>query len=125
MAVYLIESFNKALTVIANNIKVAGPSYRGDRYPEYDPLQINESKFDDTLRFKNYEITADGDTINVEWISQDIPEEFTVLDDFYKEVIRAIKTNLKKNNYKDSVEVNIHISDRYDTFDDNYQITIS
>lgn len=81
-------------------IDVAGPEYRGAPYPRFNPKKINESKFEDGLRAKEWEtcITSDktGEikTGEISWKSQ-VDEDPT--EAWENEVKRAFAANgLKK-----------------------------
>ena len=75
-------------------ISVNGPEYRGAPYPEFDPLKINESAFEDDLRGKEWAAYICDGVGYVKWLSQ-LEEHAT--DKWDAEVMRAFKANGLKN----------------------------
>lgn len=69
------------------------PDYYGAPYPRFNPYAINESEFEDNVRYKDYEITFCPKTqnVNVEWKSQN---DCTTHDRFDIELIRVFKNVL-------------------------------
>lgn len=94
---------------------VACPKYRGAAYPKFDPAAINESKFSDALRFKDFNTDfmcdPDGEisTVEIDWMSQDWDENG--IDGFKAEIERCFR----HIGYLGNVE--IHVYDR-DGFED-------
>ncbi len=75
-------------------INVIGPEYRGAPYPKFDKMCINESRFDDELRGKDWNAYIENGVGHVRWLSQE-GEDPT--DRWESEVKRAFKANgLKK-----------------------------
>lgn len=69
---------------------VNGPKYRGAPYHKFDPAAINESKFSDELRFKEYDCNIDDNGhLVIEWKSQSWDEDG--IDGFVNEVKRCLK----------------------------------
>ena len=73
---------------------VVGPEYRGAPQPKFDKFAINEGKFADKFRFKEYDWTIDEDTNEMyfEWITQGCYYERDEVDAFLTEVSRCIQT---------------------------------
>ena len=89
---------------------VCGPTYRGGAYPSFDPYAINESKFADELRFKefttDFEEAKDGvDTITISWTSQNWNDDG--ISSLVKEIIRCFESIGFVGN------VVLHLRDRY------------
>ena len=49
---------------------VESPEYRGAPQPPFNPKAINESRFDDDMRFKEYEWKEEDGDIVLYWTSQ-------------------------------------------------------
>ena len=76
-------------------IDVAGPMYRGAPYPRFNPKKINECKFEDGLRAKEWEICITSNkTGKISWESQ---EDEDPTEAWENEVKRAFKANGLKN----------------------------
>lgn len=75
-------------------IDVIGPEYRGAPYPAFDKMCINESRFDDELRAKEWNVYIENGVGYVKWLSQD-GEDPT--DRWESEVKRAFRANGFKN----------------------------
>lgn len=72
-------------------IDVARSEYRGAPYPAFDPKKINESKFEDGLRAKEWETLIISDwTGEISWKSQ-VDEDPTIA--WEREVKRAFAAN--------------------------------
>lgn len=71
-------------------IDVSGPEYRGAPYPEFDKMCINESRFDDELRAKEWNAYIENGVGYVKWLSQE-GEDPT--DSWETEVKRAFQAN--------------------------------
>lgn len=75
-----------------------GPAYRGAPYPEYDPLKINEAKFQDEWRAKEVKfqkgIEKDGSvSLCISWCSQGVGTDNG--KSFFTEVCRMVAENAK------------------------------
>ena len=79
------------------NIDVACSEYRGAPYPKFEKKSINESAFEDGLRFKECEAYVKNGCGFVWWLSQ-IDEDPTVA--WEREVMRAFKANGLKSKSK-------------------------
>lgn len=100
--------FNRFL----DKIKVNGPAYRGARGPELNKLAINESKFPDNMRMKEYHIDQDSeDKATLYWTTQ---EPFTDEDavKFEEEVIRAITAARSFYNYDHPFSIDLSVKAR-------------
>ena len=75
-------------------IDVACPEYRGAPMPEFDPKSINESRFEDDLRFKNYDAYIDRHVGYVNWLAE---ANSNPSDAWEAEIKRAFKANGLKN----------------------------
>lgn len=78
------------ITQLQKSIKVIGQSYRGASYPQFDPKAINESRIPDTMRFKDYDVELEGNTIHIYYKTQE-PYTNSQLSDFKREFKRAIE----------------------------------
>lgn len=88
-------------------IDLAGPAYRGAPYPKFDPLKVNESKFEDDLRAKEWsiELNSSKKSGSVFWLSQ-LAEDPT--ESWETEVKRAFK----KNGLKPGSKVHVKFGSR-------------
>ena len=73
---------------------VCAPSFRGDFPPPFEPKAINESRFADELRYKEFTIdfeeAKDGvDTVTIKWTSYGWNDDVNSL---VKEVIRCFES---------------------------------
>ena len=84
-------------------INLAGPAYRGAPYPEFDPKKVNESKFEDDLRGKDWsiELNHSKKSGSVFWLSQ-LAKDPT--ESWEAEIKRAFKANGLKSNGKINVK---------------------
>lgn len=98
---------------VIENIRVNGPQYRGARMPDFNKYSINESKFVDRLRFKNYTITYNKGEVIIDWISQEPVTSNEALIGF-KEFCRAIKDTVEYlcKDFEGSLKVYANIYDR-------------
>ena len=71
-------------------IDVLGPAYRGAPYPAFNEMRINESRFEDELRGKQWDARIENGVGCIEWLSQ---EEENPTDRWENEVKRAFKAN--------------------------------
>ena len=94
---------------------VATPKYRGAPAPKFDEFAINEPKFADELRFKDYKIDfiegVDGssDKINIDWTSYEWAGSEGV-DSLVAEITRCFK----KIGFNGNVVLNIWKRDEQD-----------
>lgn len=104
---------NDKLKSVIEGIRVNGPQYRGGRMPDFDKYSINESKFVDGLRFKNYRITYNKGSVSIDWISQEPVTSDEALIGF-KEFCRAIKDTVEHfcKDFEGSLKVYATMSDR-------------
>lgn len=74
---------------------------------------INEASIPDNTRNKSYEFDIDEND-NIVWITWITQEPFTSseADKLAKEIVRAIRYNLKENNFDEKVNVQIEITAR-------------
>ena len=107
--------YNSGLKEIIEGIRVNGPQYRGARMPDFNKYSINESKFVDRLRFKNYTITYNKDDVIIDWISQE-PVTRDEARIGFNEFCRAIKDTVEHfcKDFEGSLKVHATMSDRYD-----------
>jgi len=70
--------------------EVIGPTCRGAAYPEFDPAGINESKFEDACRYKEYDVSFNEkhQTIKIDWKTQ---EDCSHHEKFVEELVRCFK----------------------------------
>lgn len=80
------DAYANMLDYISSRFYVAGPRWRGDSYPEFDPFEVNESEFPDNLRAKFYDCEVVDNHIEITYITQ---EPFT--DDEVQELVREIE----------------------------------
>lgn len=101
------------LKFIIEGIRVNSPQYRGGRMPDFDKYSINESKFVDGLRFKNYRITYNKGSVSIDWISQEPVTSDKALIGF-KEFCRAIKDTVEHfcKDFEGSLKVFATMSDK-------------
>ena len=79
------------MNYVKKYIGVACPKYHGAPMPKFDPKFINESKFEDDLRFNDYKAYIDGGQVGyVKWLAQ---ENSNPSDAWEAEVKRAFKAN--------------------------------
>jgi hypothetical protein len=73
---------------------VNGPEHRGAPLPVFDKFAINEGKFADKFRFKEYDWAIDEDTneMHFEWITQGCYYEQDEIYEFLTEISRCIQT---------------------------------
>lgn len=104
---------NDKLKSVIEGIRVNGPQYRGGRMPDFDKYSINESKFVDRLRFKNYRITYNKGNVSIDWISQELVTSNEALTGF-KEFCRAIKDTVEHfcKDFEGSLKVYATMSDK-------------
>ena len=86
-------------------LDVLSPEYRGAPFPAFDPAYINTSELPDNMRPKEWDIAADGDTCEIEWLTQ---EPWTRAN--LKQFIAAIKQAFKRNGCTGTIK--LHIDDR-------------
>ena len=104
---------NDKLKSVIEGIRVNGPQYRGARMPDFNKYSINESKFVDRLRFKDYTITYNKGDVVIDWISQEPVTSDEALIGF-NEFCRAIKDRVEYlcKDFKGSLTVVAYMSDR-------------
>lgn len=107
------NTLDDKLKSIIEGICVNGPQYRDDRIPDFNKYSINESKFVDRLRFKNYTITYNKGQVIIDWISQEPVTSNEALIGF-KEFCRAIKDTVEHlcKDFEGSLKVYATMSDR-------------
>ena len=86
-------------------INVLGPAYRGEPYPAFNEMCINESRFEDELRGKNWDARIENGVGHVEWLSYS-GEDPT--DRWETEVKRAFKAN----GLKDGAHIEVKFGSR-------------
>ena len=86
-------------------INVLGPAYRGAPYPAFDEMCINESRFEDELRGKNWDARIENGVGHAEWLSYS-GEDPT--DRWETEVKRAFKAN----GLKDGAHIEVQFGSR-------------
>ena len=91
-------------------LKINGPKFRGDEYPEFDENSINEREFADEMRLKHWDIQIEGDKLILNWVTQ---EDFTTYQFyiFLEEIKRYFKL-VKPENIK-YIKVNAYNRDTY------------
>lgn len=106
--------YNSGLKDVIEGIRVNGPQYRGGRMPDFNKYSINESKFVDGLRFKNYTIRYNNGNVVIDWISQEPVTNDEALIGF-NEFCRAIKDTVEYlcKDFEGSLNVHATMSDRY------------
>ena len=86
-------------------INVLGPAYRGAPYPAFDEMCINESRFEDELRGKQWDARIENGVGCIEWLSYS-GEDPT--DCWETEVKRAFKAN----GLKDGAHIEVKFGSR-------------
>ena len=86
-------------------INVLGPAYRGAPYPAFNEMRINESRFEDELRGKNWDVSIKNGVGHVKWLSQ---EGENPTDRWETEVKRAFKAN----GLKDGAHIEVQFGSR-------------
>ena len=86
-------------------INVLGPAYRGALYPAFNEMRINESRFEDELRGKNWDVSIKNGVGHVKWLSQ---EGENPTDRWETEVKRAFKAN----GLKDGAHIEVQFGSR-------------
>lgn len=71
-------------------IDCAAPEYAGAPYPEFDPLAINESRFERDCRFKEFNAGITGGKAKLLWKSQEAERPTPAFDE---EIRRAFLAN--------------------------------
>ena len=82
-------------------IDVLGPAYRGAPYPAFNEMCINESRFEDELRGKWWDVFIENGVGHVMWLSQ---EGENPTDRWETEVKRAFKANGLKDGARIDVQ---------------------
>ena len=90
---------------MSKTINVLGPAYRGAPYPAFNEMRINESRFEDELRGKNWDARIENGVGHVEWLSYS-GEDPT--DRWETEVKRAFKAN----GLKDGAHIDVQFGSR-------------
>lgn len=102
-------------------IKINGPKFRGDRYPEWRKDMVNEEEFADCMRCKSWNGELDGDTYKLEWVTQEDFGEYEFYT-FMMELERYFNDN-KFDGIK-KVEVKCYCRDTYPQIKEVGQINI-
>ena len=79
------------IEIIQNQFEIDGPAYRGGEMPPVRSLAMNESKYNDGLRFKDWSWYESKSKLIMNYEAQ---ETTTGYEEFIKEFTRVI------NNYK-------------------------
>lgn len=97
------------------------PSYRGAAMPPYDEEKINESNFNDSIRYKEYDYkVSNKHYASLIWVSQEPCDgNYT---DFKEELTRYFKYMANKCNMTESFTIEVNLSDRDDC--ENYTFYI-
>lgn len=100
-------------------INVAGPEYRGASVPQFDPKSINESKFEDGLRYKecNAYIDIDDQIGYVRWLAQENDNPSYAWE-------TEIKRAFKENGLKDGSTIHIEFGSIDTGYAYKYDMTI-
>lgn len=98
-------------------IIVACPAYRGASVPQFDPKSINESKFEDDLRYKEYNAYIDGQVGYVKWLAQENDNPSYAWE-------TEIKRAFKENGLKDGSTIHIEFGSRDTGYAYKYDMTI-
>lgn len=96
---------------------VNGPSYRGAPYPPFDKYAINESAFDDELRYKNCDFEVRNGILYIDWISQEWADPHGKFDNEVRRCLNAI-------GFKGDVVVNIASRDGFDDEQETYTFSV-
>lgn len=78
------------MNYVKKYIDVAYPEYRGAPMPEFDPMSINESRFEDGLRYKYCDIYIDRQVGYVNWLAE---ANSNPSDAWESEIKRTFKAN--------------------------------
>lgn len=106
----LKESLDQ-LEKIAARFKVNAPSHRGAPMPSPVKAAFNVSAIPDNMRPKYYDVTADGDAIRFEWITQE-PFNYSDVEVFIAELERVMMYLAKEVAIKDVFKVIFEIKAR-------------
>ena len=103
------------------HMQVKAPSYRGAPYPEFDPDYINESRFDDELRYKEvYFDWTQPDTLTITWEAQGYVDNPSSL---LEEIRRWLENAHEKTDpTQPTVFISLVLSNREGTMDDVFII---
>lgn len=96
-------------------LTVNGPRYRGDPQPQRIDTGINETAFDDNLRFKeHYTDRIAPDTICLKWVSQAWPKKDAHEEciKFCNEVARCVKEVATLANLEEQIDILIELESR-------------
>lgn len=96
---------------------VNAPAYRGAPHPPFDEAAINESAFDDELRYKEFEIKIEDGVLRVKWTSQRWANPHGKFTDEVRRCLNAI-------GYKGEVFVDIASRDGFDDERDTYTFSV-
>ena len=99
------------------HINVAGPAYRGATIPKFKPKSVNESRFEDGLRCKEYNIYIDGQDGYIKWLAQAGDGPTSAWED-------EIKRAFKENGLKDGSTIHIEFGSRSTGYAYEYDMTI-
>ena len=100
------------------DIGLACPDYRGEPYPAFDEKKVNESRFEDGLRAKWWDMCITSPTTgNVTWESQ---EDDDPTEAWETEIKRAFKAN----GLKSGSMIHVKFGSRDSGFIHNYTLTI-
>lgn len=100
------------------DIDLACPDYRGAAYPAFDEKKVNESRFEDGLRAKWWDMCITSSTTgDVTWESQ---EDDDPTETWEAEIKRAFKANGLKN----GSTIHVKFGSRDSGFIHNYVLTI-
>lgn len=106
---FITEAVHKSsLDTIVKNFGVVAPAYRGAHYPDFNPYCINEHDIPDNMRYKDYDLTVEGDKLKLKWMTQ---EDFDITDGnaFIREAMRALKYVALKTGYDKPFVVNLDV----------------
>ena len=99
------------------HLNVACPAYRGAPAPQFDPKSINESRFEDDLRYKEYDAYIDDQVGYIQWLAQ---ENANPSDAWETEIKRAFK----ENDLKDCSIIHVEFGSRDTGYAYMYDITV-
>lgn len=105
------DNFEYTLQSFADQIDVVGPEYRGAPYPSFNECAINESTIPDNMRCKYVDVSVEGDTIKLDWITQ---EEFDISDanEFLYEINRAIECLIEECDFNQPFKILVKAESR-------------
>lgn len=99
------------------SISMIYPECRGAPYPKFNKKGVNESKFEDGLRAKYWDINIENGVGYINWISQEDCDPSKAWED---EVIRAFK----ENGLKAGSTIHVKFGSRYTGYTHDYELKV-